>query len=91
MKELRKKIRALNVEYEDEIERLSIAYKKELKILQEQCPHPTLTSWSYELDTEGELCTNGEGILYKYRECLNCGLVEQRLDDTNKYESEVKF
>ena len=84
-------MRELNTRFDERIDFLKKEYEQELLVLQAKCDHHNITKWRYELDTYGEICSNEEGILYKYRECLDCGVVQRRLDDINDYDSEVKF
>lgn len=88
---IRSKVRELTTRYEQRKRFLHKEYKEELTILQAKCEHEEVTRWQYEIDTYGEVASTAEGVLIKYRECLNCGIVQTKVDDTNDYESEVEF
>lgn len=86
-----KKVRELNSQYENTQESLQKEYIRELKELQALCSHEKNTRWGYKLDTYGEIASTSEGVLIKYRECLDCGHMEAKIDDSNDYDSEVVF
>lgn len=88
---IRKRVRELNLRFEERIDFLKKQYEEELLELQAKCEHRAMTRWAYELDTYNELASNVDGTLYRFRECLDCGAVQKKLDDINDYESEVKF
>ena len=88
---IRKEVRDLNARYEKILNTLEEEYLDALGELQAKCLHTRFSRWKYEIDTKGELASNEYGVLYKYRECQDCGLVERKLDDINDYDSEVKF
>ena len=88
--DLRRQVRALNARYSDKQEALTRDYEEALADLQALCIH-SLNRWEYKVDTLGEVAATHEGVLIKYHECQNCGLVRKRIDDINDYDSEVEF
>jgi hypothetical protein len=88
---IRAKVRDLTTRYEQRRGFLQKEYKEELLILQAKCAHEDMTRWRYEIDTYGEVASTEEGVLIKYRECLDCGVVQTKKDDINDYDSEVEF
>ena len=88
---VRTRVRDLTTRYEQRKRFLQKEYKEELTILQAKCDHSDMTRWQYEIDTYGEVASTAEGVLIKYRECLNCGIVQSREDNINDYDSEVEF
>ena len=88
---IRSKVRDLTTRYDQRRRFLLKEYKEELNILQAKCDHSDTTRWKYEIDTYGEVASTWEGVLIKYRECNDCGMVFSEVDDTNDYDSEVEF
>ena len=88
---IRKRVRDLTTRYNDRKRFLQKEYKEELNTLQAKCDHAEVTQWKYEIDTYGEVACTWEGVLIKYRECLNCGIVQSEVDNINDYDSEVEF
>jgi hypothetical protein len=88
---VRSKVRELTTRYDQRRRFLLKEYKEELTNLQAKCDHSEMTCWKYEIDTYGEVASTGEGVLIKYRECLNCGIVQSEEDNINDYDSEVEF
>jgi len=84
-------VRKLNARYEERQESLQREYKEALLELQAICKHNNMTKWSYTIDTYGEVACTENGLLIKYQECLDCGIINTKVDDINDYNSEIKF
>lgn len=82
-----KEVRRLNAE----LDSFKQVYNDKLKELQALCPHSSMTRWAYYIDDYGEVASTHEGSLIKFRECISCGVAQDKVDDTNDYDSEVKF
>jgi hypothetical protein len=89
-KDIRTKVRILNTRHDDRLRFLQKEYKEELSNLQHSCQHGESTKWEYRLDTQKEIASTAEGVLYLYSECEFCGKVQRKLDDNN-YDSEIFF
>ena len=75
-----------------EQEKLKIIYKRELQELQATCSHSAFTGWEYKVDTRGNIASDAEGKIQRYRQCQHCSLVEQTpYDEVNGYNSEIEF
>jgi hypothetical protein len=88
---IRKQVRELTIQYDSKLESLNNKYKEELDILQAGCAHDNSSRWEYRTDTYGEPACDSYGVMYKARECQDCGKVEKKLDDVNDYDSEIEF
>lgn len=88
--DLRRQVRALNARYTDKQEALTKDYEEALADLQALCTHTT-NRWEYKLNVSNDISATREGVLIKYHECQNCGLIRKRIDDINDYDAEIEF